>query len=448
MVTSKEAPVSEKRYSAPESCVPKGYKQTDVGMIPEEWSTAHLPDVVWYQEGPGVRNYQFTSAGVKLFNGTNIENGKICLDKTSRYISEREANGWYSHFLADAGDIVIACSGITVSRFDEKVGVLSSEHLPLCMNTSTMRFKIASPLLNKDYFKHFLRSQLFKDQISGKATGSAQLNFGPAHVRAALLPLPTKAEQEAIAQALSDADALIESLDQLITKKRQIKQGAMQDLLTGKKRLPQFEIKPGYKQAEVGVIPKDWEVRPLLAAVRIAQGQVDPKMEPYKSMFLVGPVHVESGTGNLVTRQTAGEQGAISGKYLFAEGDIVYGKINPYLRKAFLADFSGLCSADMYPLKPAKDVSSGFMLAVILGHQFTKYAESVSVRSGMPKINRVEMSEFVFPIPSDKAEQSAIATILSDMDDDIAALEKKLAKIRQIKRGMMQELLTGRTRLV
>jgi len=247
---------------------------------------------------------------------------------------------------------------------------------------------------------------------------------------------------------LSDVDALLDGLDRLIVKKRDLKQAAMQQLLTGRTRLPCFEKYKGYKQTKIGMIPKDWELRPLLSAVQIAQGQVDPAIEPYKSMFLVGPAHVEPGTGKLINRQTAAEQGAISGKYLFSEGDIVYGKINPYLQKAFLADFSGLCSADMYPLKPSTDVSPGFMLAVILGHKFTKYAVSVSIRSGMPKINRVEMGEFVFSIPSDKAEQTAIAAVLTDMDAELAGLEQRREKIHALKQAMMQELLTGKTRLV
>lgn len=259
---------------------------------------------------------------------------------------------------------------------------------------------------------------------------------------------PTLAEQEAIAEALGDADALIESLEQLVAKKRHLKQAAMQQLLTGKTRLPGFEVEPGFSETEIGAIPNDWKLVPLLAAVRIARGQVDPKVEPYKSMFLVGPVHVESDTGKLLSRQTAAEQGAISGKYFFEKDDIVYGKINPYLKKAFLADFDGLCSADMYPLRSSPDVSPGFVLAVILGHEFTKYAVSVSVRSGMPKINREEMADFKFALPRDKAEQTAIAEVLRDMDTEIEAIEAKLAKARQIKQGMMQELLTGRIRLV
>src|SRR5208337_3103487 len=151
------------------------------------------------------------------------------------------------------------------------------------------------------------------------------------------------------------------------------------------------EVKPCYKQTEVGVIPADWQLRPMLTAVRVASGQVDPKIEPYRSMILVAPDHIESGSGRLLKKETARDQRAISGKYVFAAGDIVYSKIRPYLRKAILANFEGLSSADMYPLRPSPDVSAGFIFAVLLAHHFSKYAESVSVRSGMPKINRVEL---------------------------------------------------------
>jgi type I restriction enzyme, S subunit len=205
-------------------------------------------------------------------------------------------------------------------------------------------------------------------------------------------------------------------------------------------------VKPGYKQTDVGVIPKEWEVRPLLTTVRIANGQVNPKTEPYKSMVLVAPDHIESSTGRLLAKQTAAEQRAISGKYVFESGDIVYSKIRPYLRKAILANFPGLCSADMYPLKPAADVSSGFMLAVVLGYRFSKYAESVSVRSGMPKINRTELAEYSLALPP-LPEQRAIAEGLSDVDALLGALDRLIAKKRDLKQAAMQQILTGQTRL-
>jgi type I restriction enzyme, S subunit len=90
-----------------------------------------------------------------------------------------------------------------------------------------------------------------------------------------------------------------------------------------------MEVKPGYKQTEVGVIPEDWQLRPFLATLRVASGQVDPKIEPFRSMILVAPDHIESGTGRLLKKETAGDQRAISGKYLFTPGDIVTA---PYLR--------------------------------------------------------------------------------------------------------------------
>lgn len=203
----------------------------------EGWEVKKLPELVWFQEGPGVRNSQFTSSGVKLLNGTNIEDGKLLLEKTDRYISEKEAYGWYSHFLVNEGDILIACSGVTIDRFDEKVTIANSSHLPLCMNTSTMRFKIISKDLSKAYFLHFLKSKLFKEQIGGKATGSAQLNFGPSHVKMVDLSFPTLIEQENISSILSDMDAEITAVETKLVKYRKVKLGMMQNLLTGKIRL-------------------------------------------------------------------------------------------------------------------------------------------------------------------------------------------------------------------
>lgn len=203
----------------------------------EGWEVKKLPEIVWFQEGPGVRNSQFTSSGVKLLNGTNIEDGKLLLDKTDRYISVIEAYGWYSHFLVDDGDILIACSGVTIDKFDEKVTVASITHLPLCMNTSTMRFKIVSSSLSKSFFLHFLKSKSFKQQIGGKATGSAQLNFGPSHVKMVDISLPNFEDQETIATILSDMDDEITALETKLEKYKKVKLGMMQNLLTGKIRL-------------------------------------------------------------------------------------------------------------------------------------------------------------------------------------------------------------------
>ena len=207
-----------------------------------------------------------------------------------------------------------------------------------------------------------------------------------------------------------------------------------------------MELAAGYKQSHVGVVPEAWQVQPMLKVLQIANGQVDPQMEPYRSMVLVAPDHIESETGRLLARQTASEQHAISGKYLFNRGDVLYSKIRPYLRKAMLAEFDGLCSADIYPLKLGPSVSGGFMLAVLLGHRFTKFTESVSARSGIPKVNRAEMAEFFVALPP-SCEQRAIAAALDDVDALLNALDQLIVKKRDIKQATMQQLLTGQTRL-
>lgn len=202
-----------------------------------EWEEQSVPEICWFQEGPGVRTTQFTSSGVKLLNGTNIFRGNIDLDSTNRFISIHEAYGPYSHFLADAGDIVIASSGITVERFDEKVAFVKEEHLPLCMNTSTIRFKANKEKLDTLFLYYLLMSGSFKKQIGSQATGSAQLNFGPAHIKKVSFGMPGLDEQTAIAEITSDMDAEIQALEQRREKTRLLKQGMMQELLTGGIRL-------------------------------------------------------------------------------------------------------------------------------------------------------------------------------------------------------------------
>ena len=202
-----------------------------------KWEEKKLSDICWYQEGPGVRTWQFTKSGIKLLNGTNIFSGEINLDNTDRFISENLAYGQYAHFMADSGDIVIASSGITVEKFEEKVAFVRDEHLPLCMNTSTIRFKANKNVLQSSFLYFLLMSNMFKKKIGHQATGSAQLNFGPAHLNKVLFKLPDLPEQTAIAEILSDMDTEIRTLEEKLSKARQVKQGMMSELLTGKIRL-------------------------------------------------------------------------------------------------------------------------------------------------------------------------------------------------------------------
>ncbi|MGO1736466.1 MAG: restriction endonuclease subunit S [Leucobacter sp.] len=194
------------------------------------------------------------------------------------------------------------------------------------------------------------------------------------------------------------------------------------------------------------VVPGGWTTGRLLDLVSIRSGQVDPKLPQYRGMPLIAPDHLEVGTGRLRAPSSAHEQGAISGKFLVDPGDVIYSKIRPYLMKAHRAQFSALCSADMYPLKPRVGVDGRYVVSLLLGERFTNFAVGESMRSGIPKVNREALAGYELAFPP-SFEQRAIGEALGDVDDLGHALERLISKKRGIKQGVMHELLTGRTRL-
>lgn len=179
----------------------------------------NLQDLLFFQEGPGVRKNQFRNNGVKLLNVGNINDKKLNLDTTSIFISEEEAYGKYSHFLLEDGDLLICCSGIVVDNFHNKIVFAEEKHLPLCLNTSTMRFRtLNDDILNIKYFYYFLMTKLFKEQLQKLITGSAQLNFGPSHIKKIFIPIVELNKQKQIAKTLDKAQELIDLRKESIAK--------------------------------------------------------------------------------------------------------------------------------------------------------------------------------------------------------------------------------------
>jgi type I restriction enzyme S subunit len=225
--------------------------------------------------------------------------------------------------------------------------------------------------------------------------------------------MPNAPEQEAIAEALSDADALIESLEQLIAKKRQIKQGAMQELLTGKKRLP------GFRGA--------WETTKLGNLLSVCHGKSQKSIEKQDGKFPI------LASGGLIGHTDS---------YLCDTPSVLIGRKGTIDRPQFMTTpfwtVDTLFYTKVYPPNNAHYLFYRFWLV-----NWNRHNEA----SGVPSLNArtIEQIEIEIP-PSD--EQSAIAEVLSAVDEAIAMEEAKLAKARQIKQGMMQELLTGRIRLV
>ncbi len=190
-----------------------------------------------------------------------------------------------------------------------------------------------------------------------------------------------------------------------------------------------------------GVIPDHWGAQRFKHLATIRNGQVDPEDPRYRDLPLFAPNHIESGTGRIVGIESADEQGAESGKYLVRQGEIVYSKIRPALRKAALAPCDGLCSADMYPVAPRGHADAGFLLFEMLSEGFSRYSLLESDRVAMPKINREALGEcpFVFP---DLPHQKAVAAFLGRKTEAIDSLIQKKERQIELLREKRQALIT------
>ncbi len=299
-----------------------------------------------------------------------------------------------------------------------------------------------------EFLAFLLRTPRGNAHFRKSANGSTRYGLTLGAIAAAPVVLPPLPEQRRISEILDALDETIRKTEQVIAKLQQMKRGLLHDLLTrgidenGELRNPERHPEQ-FKDSSLGRIPASWKVARLLDLVELPSGQVDPRWEPYSSWVLVAPDHIQPGTGRLLKTSTAAEQGAISGKYGFLPGDVIYSKIRPYLRKAVVADREGLCSADMYPLRPTPAMNPRFLLALILGERFSRFAAGVSMRSGFPKINREELGEYVMAYPS-RQEQDALSQSLVSVDIREDCESRQLDKLRALKQGLMDDLLTGR----
>ena len=405
--------------------VKPGYKQTEVGIIPEDWEAKSLDSVAFVTSGKrlplgqSLTEYETPHPYVRV---TDMRLGTVSVaDIRFVPVDVFPAIRRYRIFKEDIFISVAGTLGIVGKIPSELNGANLTENADRITNITCSR----------DYLLHVLMSPLIQNTIDSLQTVGAQPKLALTRIRKFNVPLPpTKAEQEAIAEALSEADALIESLEQLLTKKRQIKKGTMQELLTGKRRLPGFS--------------GEWEVKHLGEIVSIRNQKVLPSgVDP--DTLCVELDHIGQGDGRLLESSTA--KYSASSKYRFFAGDVLFGRLRSYLRKFWHADRDGICSTEIWPLIVDSVLAdSGFLYAIVQSDRFIATA-SISYGTHMPRTDWGVMRDFSVRLPRVE-EQAAIATILSDMDAEIDALETKLSKARQIKQGMMQELLTGQIRLV
>lgn len=403
---------------------PQGYKQTKVGVIPDAWNVTNIGDLAPLQRGFDLPNRHRVGGVYPVVYSNGIVN----------YHNEYQVKG---------PGVVTGRSG-TIG----KVHYVEDNYWPHNTALWVTRFNNAYPK-----YIYYLYSYVgFSRFASG--SGVPTLNRNDAHGYKLAVPESIK-EQTAIANALSDVDALITSLEKLIAKKRAMKIAAMQQLLTGKKRLPPFDLThTGYKQTELGEIPEDWVVTTVGSTCNLLTGFPFPSSK-----------YSESGVkllrGSNVKRGVTDWSGEITQywptltpdikQYELKEKDIVISMDGSLVGRSFAqlnkSDLPAILLQRVARLR-SNDVEIDYVKEWVCSNHFTDHCDSVKTVTAIPHISPADIRNYKYLLPPTKEEQSAISKALADMDKEIDCLEQRLNKTQQLKQGMMQELLTGRTRLI
>ncbi len=424
--------------------IPAGYKLTEVGVIPDDWVVSTMSSLTSLMTngfvGTAKTHYTEAHDGVTYIQGYNVEENKFNFHGIKKVSAEFHRKNAKS--CLRAGDLLMVQTG--------DVGLVTVVPPELeganCHALIINRFRAE---YNSAYFSFLFNSQQGRLRLKELETGTTMkhINVGDLLNFVVAYP-PDKVEQTAIANVLSDTDALIDALEQLIAKKQAIKTATMQQLLTGRTRLPQFALRPdgtpkGYKSSELGQIPEDWESVDFGNIAKPSASRINPKMSGGGDIC-IELEHISSGTGTLLGETTTNRTSSL--KSIFEPGDVLFGKLRAYLKKYILADFYGVCSTEVWVLKPDVNLAtSEYIYSIVQSERFIN-AASEAYGTHMPRADWSVVKYFPVMLPS-TVEQTAIATILSDMDSELTALQQKLAKARSLKQGMMQQLLTGRIRL-
>ncbi|HEY0754163.1 MAG TPA: restriction endonuclease subunit S [Ktedonobacteraceae bacterium] len=439
---------------AREAKLKPGYKLTEVGVIPEEWDLKTFDEVMTgFTSGatPSRKYPEFYKGDIRWITSGEL-NYNIIMDTIERV--SVEAISKTNLKLIPKGTFLIAITGMEAEGTRGSCGIVGAE---ATTNQHCMALYPTKELSTNYLFHYYVfRGKSLALQY---CQGTKQQDYTGKIVK--LLPIllpPTIKEQQAIAAALSDVDALLTSLDRLIAKKRDIKQATMQQLLTGKVRLPGFSrsLKPIHKHTEVGIIPEDWKVTKLGAVA-------DVKTGPFGST-LHEKDYVNDGTP-IITVEHLSEQGVIYenlpmvsdidrkrlNAYSLLKGDIVFSRVGSVDRNSLIKEEENgwLFSGRLLRIRSkTSEVDSSFLSYYFHQEPTKQRIRSVAVGQTMASLNTQILKNIDITFPPIKAEQAAIATVLTDMDTEIVALEQKREKTRALKQGMMQELLTGRIRLV
>lgn len=312
---------------------------------------------------------------VRLIQLADIGVGEF-IDKSNRFMTSKRADELRCSYLK-AGDILVA-------RMPDPIGraCIFPEDMGRCVTVVDICIvRPDSERIDNRWLMHLINSERFRNQIDRHVTGTTRQRISRGNLAGLEIPLPPLPEQKRIAAILDKADAIRRKRQQAIQLAddflRAVFLDMFGDVIEGAENVVRF--------SDVAVLDAP---------------MVDPRVDEYIDLIHIGPDRIEKKNGKLLPALTAREEALISKKFLFDDRYVLYSKIRPYLRKCAMAEEVGLCSADMYPVRPVEGVATKeFLWMLLLSDFFTAYTESLPARANIPKLNREELEAFTFSLP-------------------------------------------------
>lgn len=432
--------------------IPQGYKLTEVGVIPEDWEIKTLGDLGTPIIGLTYSPNAISDSGTLVLRSSNIKDNALVFEDNVYVDMELPAR-----VIVEENDILI-CVRNGSRQLIGKCALITKMAKGMAFGAFMSIFKTK----HNSFFIFFqLQSNVLQKQLAETigATINQITNKDLGHF---IIPFPPKKEQAAIANALANIDTLIQSIKKLINKKQAIKTATMQQLLTGKKRLPEFAYREdgtpkGTKQSELGEIPEDWEVYSINQLCLYQNGISLEKYFNQNSGYKVISIGNYSNKGKYIHNNTYIDFSYkdLIRKFILKKGDLSVLLNDKTSTGMIIGRGILVCYDNQYVinqrsmiLRPNDKILSLYFYFLINSDLIHKMIVAKAKPGTQIYVNTHDILDLPMLVTLNKVEQTAIATILSDMDKEIEALQARLHKTEHIKQGMMQELLTGKTRLV
>ncbi|MBO8140222.1 MAG: restriction endonuclease subunit S [Thermosipho sp. (in: Bacteria)] len=410
-----------------------GMKETEIGLIPEDWEVVKIKDVSEKLKAGGTPKRsvkEYWNGDIPFALIEDLTSCGLYLKKTKETITQdglNNSNAW-----------IVPPNSLLLSMY-ATIGETAINKIPVATNQAILAI-IPNERLNNIYGAYLLK---FNSQVLQRQNiQSTQKNINKGIVENFKIPLPPLDEQKKIAYVLSTIQEAKEKTEQVIEATKALKKSLMKHLFTYGS-VPLNEVnKVKLKETEIGVLRKEWKLVELGEVASKRSEKVDPKNE--KAIY-IGLEHIIPGKIKLEKFGYSKE--VKSTKLKFYNGDILYAKLRPYLDKGALAEFKGICSTDIIVINPKRNIINPKYLAYLVHSSFfLEYATRSMTGVNHPRTNWSSLKKFKIPFPS-LEEQKKIANILSTIDKKIEAEENKKKALEELFKSMLHNLMTGKIRV-